>query len=364
MIFRLARPLLAALDPETAHRATIRALKVGLYPRRRNDRNPALRIEVAGLDFPNPLGIAAGFDKDGEVAGALLGMGFGFAELGTVTPRAQAGNPRPRLFRLNEDQAVINRMGFNNKGHNALRRRLAARAGKPGLLGVNIGANAAAADRIADYCRGLETFYDVARYVAVNISSPNTPGLRNLQERGALEELMQALLATRAGLAERAGRSVPVFLKLSPDLSSAELDDVLDVALARGADGLILTNTTVRRDGLRSAQGSEAGGLSGRPLLAPSSGMLAHAWRATGGRIPLIGVGGIASARDAYAKIRAGASLVQLYTALVYQGPGLIGRILDGLGEALVRDGFGSIEEARGTCAQQAGPGRTRRNGT
>jgi len=355
-LFSLARPVLSALDPETAHRATITALKAGLYQRRRNDSNAALAIRVAGLDFPNPLGIAAGFDKNGEVPAALLALGFGFAEIGTVTPQPQAGNPRPRLFRLTRDRAVINRMGFNNDGHAVVRRRLLAHAPLAGILGVNIGASKDTADRIGDYCAGLEAFHDLAGYLTVNVSSPNTPGLRDLQQRRALEDLTGALMKTRARLAKNTGRSIPVFLKVSPDLSAPELDDIVDVALARKLDGLIVTNTTTGRGGLLSDRRDEPGGLSGAPLFQPSTRMLARVYRLTGGRMPLIGVGGISSADDAYAKIKAGASLIQLYTALVYQGPGLIGRILDGLSAALARDGHGSIEQAVGVDAHHNKP--------
>jgi dihydroorotate dehydrogenase len=322
----LARLGFSLLDPETAHQLTIGALKrLPLKPRR--SRETRLATIVAGLSFPNPLGLAAGFDKNAEVPGEMLALGLGFVEVGTVTPRPQAGNPRPRMFRLTEDEGVINRLGFNNAGHEAVRLRLAA--GKPtGLMGVNIGANKDTADFAEDYVLGIGAFAAHADYFTVNISSPNTPGLRDLQARAALDELLSRVMEARDAAPVRR----PVFLKIAPDLDLAGLDDVVEVALARRVDALIVSNTTIARPAsLRSADASQAGGLSGRPLMRRATWMLAQAFLRTEGRMPLVGVGGIDSAETAWTKIRAGASLLQLYSALVYQGPGLIDRILTGL---------------------------------
>lgn len=341
MLYPLLRPLIFALDAERAHRLTIAALKL-----RRGGRpqepDPVLSTTVAGLAFPNPVGLAAGFDKDGEVPAAMLGLGFGFVEVGTLTPRPQAGNPKPRLFRLADDLAVINRMGFNNGGQRAARARLARRG--PGIVGANIGANKESTDRIADYAEGVRAMAAVADYLTVNISSPNTPGLRALQDRGALDALLAAVLEAR-----RDG-GPPVFLKVAPDLETADLDAIGEVSLARGIDGLIVSNTTVARPPLRSAHAGEAGGLSGAPLNALALERLGDFRRATGGKLPLIAAGGISSGADAYARIRAGASLVQLYTALVYEGPGLARRICRELKALLLRDGFGRLGDAVGSA--------------
>jgi dihydroorotate dehydrogenase len=340
-LYAAVRPLLFTLDAERAHRMTIAALRVkpslGAPA-----SSPRLAVEVAGLRFPNPVGLAAGFDKDAQVPDAMLGLGFGFVEVGTVTPFAQAGNPRPRLFRLVEDQAVINRMGFNNGGQAAAHERLLRRNRRPGIVGVNIGANKDAADRIADYARGVQVMAGVARYLTVNISSPNTPGLRALQDRGALTELLAAVTQARP-----AG-GPPVFLKVAPDLEPADIDDIAEIAAAHRLDGLIVSNTTVSRPPLRSSLAGEAGGLSGAPLRDLAQRRLADFRKATGGTMPLIAAGGIASAEHAYARIRAGASLVQIYSALVYEGPGLAKRICAGLVKLLDRDGFKTIGEAVG----------------
>jgi len=342
--YAAVRPLLFTLDAERAHRATIRALK--LKPSLRSAPvSPRLAIDVAGLRFPNPVGLAAGFDKDAQVPDAMLGLGFGFVEVGTVTPFPQAGNPRPRLFRLVEDRGVINRMGFNNGGQAAALERLLRRNDRPGIVGVNIGANKDAADRIADYVRGVQVMAGVARYLTVNISSPNTPGLRALQDRGALTELLSGVM----GAVGAGGRRPPVFLKVAPDLEPADIDDIAEICLQYRLDGLIVSNTTISRPALRSRLAGEAGGLSGAPLRELAQQRLVDFRKATGGALPLIGVGGIASAEDAYARIRAGASLVQLYSALVYEGPGLARRICDGLVRLLDRDGFATIAEAVGT---------------
>ena len=341
MLFPLLRPALFALDAETAHGLSIAALKALPLPTARID--PVLRTTVAGIAFPGPLGAAPGYDKNGEVPDALLRLGFGFAEVGTVTPLAQAGNPRPRLFRLAEDHAVINRMGFNNAGAEALLARLTARAGRPGVIGVNIGANKDSPDRIADYAQLARIMTPVATYLTVNISSPNTPGLRALQDEGALAELLDAVLEARGG------EGPPVFLKLAPDLEPADIDAICRIAIERRLGALIVANTTISRPALRSRHAGEAGGLSGEPLRDLAHQRLRDFRSASGGAIPLVGVGGIATAADAWARIRAGASLVQLYSAMVYEGPGLARRINAGLLEMMRRDGFSTIAEAVGS---------------
>jgi dihydroorotate dehydrogenase len=335
--------MIRSLDPETAHRLTLWALSRPGLPRllRAEADDPILATSVFGRRFASPVGIAAGFDKDAVAAGALMRLGFGFVEVGTVTPSPQAGNPRPRLFRLPEDRAVINRMGFNNAGLPALLDRVKALPARPAPLVINIGANKDSADRIADYAAGLEAVAPVADLVTVNVSSPNTPGLRGLQDRAALEALLARLAAVPA--------QPPLLLKIAPDLDDAALEDVAAVAAAAGIAGIIVSNTTVTRPpGLRSRHRAEPGGLSGRPLFALSTERLRRLHRLAGGRIPLIGVGGIDSGEAAYAKIRAGASLVQLYTALVYHGPGLVGRIKRELAACLRRDGFAGVAEAVG----------------
>ncbi|PWB78614.1 MAG: dihydroorotate dehydrogenase (quinone) [Methylocystaceae bacterium] len=330
----LATSLLRRLDPEDAHRATIAGLK--LLPARTPPRDdPRLAVRAFGLEFPNPLGVAAGFDKNAEVPDAMLGLGFGFTEVGTLTPLPQPGNPRPRAFRLEEDRAVVNRYGFNNEGHARAHARLAARRGRAGIVGVNIGANKESSDRIADYVRGVEAFSDVASYFTVNVSSPNTPGLRDLQEPEALDELLSRVLEAR----ERAARRRPVLLKIAPDLSLAQLDAIVRVARDREIDGMIVSNTTISRpDALRSPLAKESGGLSGAPLFELSTRVLAATYLRVEGQFPLIGVGGVDGPDAALAKIEAGASLVQLYSALVYKGPGLAERIERGLVAVLERE--------------------------
>lgn len=341
MLFDLARPALFALDPERAHRLTVRAL--ALAPRLGPPAAGALAVDVADLHFPNPLGMAAGFDKDGEVPDQLLGLGFGFAEVGSITPHPQAGNPKPRLFRLAEDRAVINRMGFNNGGAEVARARLERRAGRPGILGINIGANKDSDDRIADYVAMTRIMAPLASYLAVNISSPNTPGLRALQDEGALTALLDAVIA------ERGETGPPVFLKVAPDLEPADIDAIARIAIERRLGALIVSNTTISRPALRSRHADEAGGLSGAPLRDLAQQRLRDFRKATGGALPLVGVGGIASARDAWDRICAGASLVQLYSAMVYEGPGLPRRILRGIEQLMHREGFSSIAEAVGS---------------
>ncbi|RCS24676.1 quinone-dependent dihydroorotate dehydrogenase [Phyllobacterium salinisoli] len=340
------RRALFALDAEQAHGLSIAALKSGLFSCGSSD--PALAVTVAGLAFPNPLGIAAGYDKNAEVPDELIKLGFGFAEVGTVTPLPQTGNPRPRIFRLIEDRAIINRLGFNNEGHEAAFRRLSARAGKTGIVGVNIGANKDSVDRIADYVTGIRWFYSLASYFTANISSPNTPGLRDLQARESLGQLLSQVLAARDDEAAKSGLVRPVFLKIAPDLTEEGLDDIAAVALAHPLDGLIISNTTLSRTGLKgTSNNGEAGGLSGAPLFERSTIVLAKMRQKVGPALPIIGVGGIDSAETALAKIRAGADLIQLYTGLVYRGPGLPGEIVKGLSQRLAREGVKNIREQR-----------------
>ena len=328
--------MLRRLDPEKAHALAIKALARTPLPRSAPD-DPRLAVEAFGLRFSNPLGNAAGLDKNAEVPDALLRLGFGFAEIGTVTPRPQPGNPRPRMFRLDTDEGVINRLGFNNDGLEAVRHRLAARGGRGGIIGVNVGANKDAADRRADYAAGVVALAAFASYFVINVSSPNTPGLRDLQARATLDDLLEAVLEARERLAGEAGRK-PILLKIAPDLSLPELDDVVAVARERRIDGMIVGNTTLARPAsLRERHAAaEAGGLSGRPLFALATRMLAETYVRAEGAFPLIGVGGIDSGAAAYAKIKAGATLLQLYTGLVFRGVGLIAAIKDDL-TALLR---------------------------
>ncbi len=348
LLDRLARPLLRALDPEDAHALVMRALPLALvWPA---PDPPALAVEAFGLKFPNPLGVAAGLDKDGLVFAPLLRLGFGFAEVGTVTPRPQPGNPRPRLFRLEADEAVINRLGFNNEGFDAVRRRLAGRGAGAGIVGVNLGANQDAHDRAADYVAGIEAFAGLASYCTINVSSPNTPGLRDLQQKSALDALLARVMEARERVA--AGRRVPVLLKIAPDLALPDLDEMVAVARARRVDGMIIANTTVGRPKhLRDRAAAEAGGLSGRPLFALSTRMLAETFVRVDRAFPLIGVGGVDSGEAAFAKIKAGATLVQLYTALVFRGLGLVGEIKRELMQLLRRGGFENIRAAVGVEA-------------
>jgi dihydroorotate dehydrogenase len=328
--FALIRPLLFRMDPELAHERTLAALRSLPIPPAFPD--PAsLKVKAFGLEFPNPVGVAAGFDKNAEVVDPLFRLGFGFVEIGSVTPRPQEGNPRPRLFRLPADQGVINRFGFNNEGHAAVLARLQARKGK-GILGVNVGANKDSEDKAADYAAGIVTFAPVASYFTLNVSSPNTPGLRNLQKREALDELLARVVEARDTIALNGPRR-PLLLKIAPDVTMFELDDIVDRALAHDLDGMIVSNTTISRpENLRDkAVAGETGGLSGAPLFDLSTQVLAETARRVGGRFPLIGVGGIHSAKTAKAKIEAGATLVQLYSSLVYKGPGLVSEIKRGL---------------------------------
>ena len=351
-VFDLAPQLLALLPPEAAHEATLKALELRLFPASPDPDHPCLAVRFAGLALPNPIGIAAGFDKDARVPDAVLDLGCGFAEVGTVTPRPQAGNPQPRLFRLPLDRAVINRLGFNNAGHEAALQRLLQRRTRGGVVGVNIGANKDAVDRIADYVRGIEAFGGVASYIAVNISSPNTPGLRDLQAPAALDELLGRLLEARAKLGAAGRHKPPLVVKLSPDIAEEDLEPIVARLVAHSIDGIAVANTTLSRRGLTEPAAREAGGLSGRPLFHRATVMLARVYEASSGKIPLIGIGGIDSGEAALAKIRAGATLIQLYTGLIYEGPGLIQRIKAHLTEAVRNAGAASIADLVGHDAQ------------
>lgn len=343
-LYPLLRPLIFRLDAERAHRATIAALK--WMPKRRPPSFPgSLTTSIAGLGFPSPVGLAAGFDKDAEIPGKLLGLGFGFVEVGTLTPLPQPGNPGPRLFRLTPDRAIINRLGFNNRGQEVALAHLRGRDRSRGILGVNIGANKDSADRIADYVAGVRAMAPVADYLTINISSPNTPGLRQLQDEGALGALLAAI-----GEARTVG-GPPIFLKIAPDLGEGEPDQIVRIAMQHGIDALIVANTTVTRPPLKSRHAGEAGGLSGEPLKPLALDALRRFRAASGGAIPLIAAGGIGSAEDAWTRIRAGASLVQLYSAMVYEGPGLARRIARGLAGKLAQEGMASIAEAVGSEA-------------
>ena len=349
MLFDLLRPAIFALDPERAHTLTVAALK-HLPPGRKPAPGP-LTTKVAGLTFPNPVGLAAGFDKNGEVPDAMLGMGFGFVEVGSITPRPQEGNPKPRLFRLAEDRAVINRMGFNNRGGTEAAQLLAARRTRGGIVGINVGANKDSADRVGDYAAMTRLLAPLASYLAINISSPNTPGLRALQDESALTGLIDGVMDARAQVC-RPGSDTPpppVFLKVAPDLEPADIDAIARIAIDTGLGALIVSNTTISRPDLASRHREETGGLSGAPLRNLALQRVRDFRKATGGAIPLVGVGGIADAEDAWARIRAGASLVQLYSALVYEGPGLARKMVRGLEKLMRRDGFASIAEAVGS---------------
>ncbi|MEQ8177619.1 MAG: quinone-dependent dihydroorotate dehydrogenase [Amphiplicatus sp.] len=333
------------VDPERAHALTVKMMASGFGPRARFAPDPRLRTSVAGLEFPNPLGLAAGFDKNAEAPDAMLALGFGFVEVGAATPRPQAGNERPRVFRLRDDLAVINRYGFNNDGLEKIADRLRSRRRLGGVVGINLGANKDSDDRVEDFVTGVKRLEGLVDFYTVNISSPNTPGLRALQDRAALDGLLKRVLAARDRLRHKA----PVFLKVAPDLADADKADIAAAALASKLDGLIVSNTTIARpSSLSSPFAVEKGGLSGAPLFAPSTALLREFYKALGGAVPLIGVGGVSSAREAYVKILAGASLVQLYTALVFHGPGLVLRIVKELPDFLQADGFATVAEAVG----------------
>ena len=344
-------PLLRWFDPEDAHRLAIQGLKI-LPPMRSRPDDAKLAVRAFGLNFPNPIGMAAGFDKSAEAPDALLRLGFGFVEVGTVTPKPQVGNPRPRLFRLERDEAIINRMGFNNDGAEAVLRRLAARAHLGGIVGVNVGANKDTTDRVADYVTLIEKFAPVATYFTINVSSPNTPGLRNLQQAEALDDLLAKVIDARERVRRNAGES-PVLLKIAPDLSLTELDDVVHIARSRRVDGMIVANTTLARPSILREQGRarEQGGLSGRALFRLSTRMVAETYVRAEGAFPLVGVGGIDSGGAALTKIRAGASLIQLYSSLIYKGLGLVDDIKNDLASTLLRTGRDSLSEIVGADA-------------
>ena len=348
LLHDLATPAIRLLDPEDAHHLTIEALKRGLGPRALAADGPILATDVAGLRLPNPIGLAAGFDKNGEVAGAMLAAGFGFVECGTTTPKPQSGNPRPRLFRLNADRAVINRMGFNNAGHEAFAAALAKRP-RRGVVGANVGANKDSADRAGDYARGVERFWPLADYFTLNVSSPNTPGLRDLQAKGALEDLLGGVAEVRRKTVAAFGADRPIFLKVAPDLKAGDVENIVDAAVRFGLNGLIVSNTTIDRpESLLSPLAKQPGGLSGEPLFGPSTELLSEFRRPPGDRLVLIGAGGVGSGAQAYAKIRAGAAAVQLYSALVFRGPGLVLKIKRDLAARLRADGFADVRSAVG----------------
>ena len=344
-------PLLRWFDPEDSHRLAIQGLRL-LPPVRPRPDDAKLAVRAFGLNFPNPIGMAAGFDKNAEVPDALLRLGFGFVEIGTVTPKPQTGNPRPRLFRLERDEAVINRLGFNNDGADAVLRRLASRAHHGGIVGVNVGANRDSPDRVADYVKLIETFAPLAGYFTVNVSSPNTPGLRNLQHAAALDDLLAKVIDARERVRKHAGDS-PVLLKIAPDLSLTELDDVVQIARSRRVDGMIVANTTLARPSTLREQdrAKEQGGLSGRPLFRLSTRMVAETYVRVEGAFPLVGVGGIDSGGAALTKIRAGASLIQLYSSLVFKGLGLVDDIKRDLASTLLRTGREQLSEIVGADA-------------
>ena len=347
-LFGLGQAVLLAFDPERAHELAVKTLELGIYPRMSGPDDARLRQTVFGIDFPNPIGMAAGFDKNARVPRELLSMGFGFVEVGTLTPRPQAGNPSPRIFRSAVDRAIVNRLGFNNEGHDAALARLRRRPA--GIVGVNIGAGKDSADRVADYVQGIERFRSVASYFTVNVSSPNTPGLRDLQAPEALDALLARV--HEAGLA--GSPSPPLLIKLAPDLADEDLPEIIGIILARGADGIVLSNTTLSRDGLGDAAvARESGGLSGRPLFNRATRMLARVFQLTEGKLPLVGVGGIDSPETALAKIEAGATLIQLYTGLVFEGPGLITRIKSGLLRAIEASGADSLKPLIGRRADE-----------
>ncbi len=347
--FRTLRPLLHSMDAEAAHGLTIKALKTGLAGSAKASTPPNLAISCFGLNFQNPLGLAAGFDKNAEVPDAMLALGLGFVEVGTVTPRPQEGNLRPRLFRLSEDRAVINRLGFNNEGHAAVLERLCRRKHKSGIVGVNIGTNKDSTDRTADYVAGIKAFSDVARYFTINISSPNTPGLRNLQSAAELPALLKRLNEAR----QIQQRQVPMLLKIAPDLEAEEMKAIAECCLTSAVDGVIISNTTISRPALQSPHAKETGGLSGAPLFDLSTRQLARFYLLSKGKIPLVGVGGIANAEHAWSKICAGASLLQLYSALAFQGPELVQDILSGLSRKLDGKNFATLSEAVGSSAEK-----------
>jgi len=351
-LYPFAKPFIHSLDPERAHGLTISLLSKGITgAARRTCSYTILRTSVFGLQFDNPIGLAAGFDKDAEAITGAQNMGFGFVEAGTVTPAPQPGNDKPRLFRLSRDRAVINRFGFNSKGVETFASNLEKRRARNAhaVVGANVGANKNSEDRTADYVTCIDRLYGLCDYFTVNISSPNTPGLRALQSKAALEDLIGQVLGVRATKQSAGSERTPILVKIAPDLLDSDITDIAEIALSTDIDGLIVSNTTIERpDSLRSPGKDQTGGLSGKPLFEPSTEMLRRIYAATGGQKPLIGVGGIGSAADAYTKIRAGASLVQLYSAMVYEGPSLVERVKSGLAHALKKDGFSTVSDAVG----------------
>jgi len=348
LFYKMGTAAMRMLPAERAHKATIKALKAGLGPVAVKTASPELITEVGGLTLPNPVGLAAGFDKDCDVPDAMLAAGFGFAECGTVTPRPQIGNPKPRLFRLTEDHAVINRMDFNNGGLDNFKARLTKRQGNSGIVGANLGANKDSTDRVEDYVRGLKALWGLSDYFTINISSPNTPGLRDLQNENAMDELLGRIAEARAEMTGD-NPSYPIFLKVAPDVDMGEIERIVQQARTYGMNAIIVSNTTIARpDTLQSQYKGEGGGLSGAPLFEPSTEVLKEFYAAAKGKIDLIGVGGISNGEQAYAKIRAGAKAVQLYSALVFQGPGLVTEINRDLKARLKADGFSSIGDAVG----------------
>jgi len=348
LFYKMGTAAMRMLPAERAHKTTIKALKAGLGPVAVKTASPELITEVGGLTLPNPVGLAAGFDKDCDVPDAMLAAGFGFAECGTVTPRPQVGNPKPRLFRLTEDQAVINRMGFNNGGLDKFKSRLIKRQGNAGIVGANLGANKDSTDRVEDYVKGLKALWGLSDYFTINISSPNTPGLRDLQNENAMDELLGRIAEARAELTGD-NPSYPIFLKVAPDVDMTEVERIVQQARMYGMNAIIVSNTTIARpETLQSQYKGEGGGLSGAPLFEPSTEVLKEFYAAAEGKIDLIGVGGISNGAQAYAKIRAGAKAVQLYSALVFQGPGLVTEINRDVKARLKADGFSSISEVVG----------------
>lgn len=349
-LYSLARPALFRVPPEDAHELMLKSMEAGAYPRSTTADPACLSAEVWGCRFPNPIGIAAGFDKNARVPDAILGLGCGFAEAGTLTPEPQDGNPTPRVFRLVADNALINRLGFNNAGHAAALKRLQKRT-RAGTVAVNIGANKDSADRVGDYVRGINTFYDVASFFTINISSPNTPGLRDLQTPAALDDLLNRVMTARQNQLDAGKANRAIVVKIAPDIAEPDFKPMIAQLVAHGVDGIAVSNTTLARGALKDPHAREAGGLSGRPLFHTSTVMLARVYEATGGKIPLIGIGGIDSGETALAKIEAGATLIQLYTGLIYEGPGLIGRIKEYLTAVCKREGLATLAELRGRRA-------------
>lgn len=351
-IYKLAKPVIFKMDPEKAHQLTIKALKTGLSLDRCNQKDKRLQQQLWGLNFNNPLGMAPGFDKNAEVPNELINLGFGFVEVGTITPKPQQGNPKPRIFRLIKDQGVINRLGFNNEGHDAALLRLQGR-NMNGVIGVNIGANKESDNRVEDYLKGFQTFQGVADYFTINISSPNTPGLRDLQSPEALDELLGSLMQARTNIIDHGGKMRPIFVKLAPDIADQDLEPIIYKLLDHKVDAVIISNTTLSRTGLTDPFKSEAGGLSGRPLFKKSTRMLARVHLISEGALPIIGVGGIENAETAWQKLEAGANLIQLYSSMIYQGPGIISNILKGLSQRLDQEQLNSLASIRGRTADE-----------